>query len=239
MTAATHDDLTPASPSQARAARLSIASYTLFVLLLGSLHLLEPDFDPTWRFISEYALGAFGWLMHLAFFLLATSLVSAGVALLPYVRTVVGFLGLAILGLSALGLFLAAIFRTDPIATSQAAATWSGTLHVLGASLDWTPLAALLLSVALARTPAWRPVRRWLYLTTGVTWLTTIAFMLQLPHDGMFGPGVLAGLFGRFVMVSYLGWLVVVGFHTLKLQRQGEPPRASAATAVHVPEGRA
>lgn len=44
-------------------ARLSIASGVLFILLLGSLHLLEPEFDPTWRFISEYALGRFGWLI--------------------------------------------------------------------------------------------------------------------------------------------------------------------------------
>jgi hypothetical protein len=42
------------------AARLSIVSEVLFVLLLASLHVLEPEFDPTWRFTSEYALGNFG-----------------------------------------------------------------------------------------------------------------------------------------------------------------------------------
>jgi len=40
------------------AARISIASGALFVVSLGSLHVLEPEFDPTWRFISEYALGS-------------------------------------------------------------------------------------------------------------------------------------------------------------------------------------
>jgi hypothetical protein len=64
----------PVSAVAANAARLSIASGVLFVLLLGSLHLLEPEFDPTWRFISEYALGNFGWMMRLAFLALATSL---------------------------------------------------------------------------------------------------------------------------------------------------------------------
>jgi len=210
----------PVSTVQTLAARLSITSGVLFVLLLLSLHVLEPEFDPTWRFISEYALGTFGWMMHLAFFLLATSLLSAGVALFSYVRSVVGYIGLVILGIGAIGIVIAAISTTDPIATPAESMTFSGNMHVFGASLDYTPVAALLLSFVLARNPAWRPIRPWLFLTTGITLVAMIAFMLMLPHDGKFGPGVLAGLFGRFLVVSYLGWLLTVGFHTLKLRRR-------------------
>jgi hypothetical protein len=217
----------PVSSVQTLAARLSITSGGLFVLLLLSLHVLEPEFDPTWRFISEYALGPFGWLMHLAFFLLATSLASAGVVLFPSVRSMVskisrlvGYIGLAILGLAAIGILIAAIFRTDPMTTPPAAMTLSGNMHVFGASLDFTPLAALVLSFVLARQPAWRPIRRWLFLTAGVMLLAMVAFMLMLPHDGKFGPGVLAGLFGRFLVVSYLGWLLTVGLYILKLRHR-------------------
>ncbi|HEX4205078.1 MAG TPA: DUF998 domain-containing protein [Ktedonobacteraceae bacterium] len=209
----------PVSNVQTLAAWLSIASGALFLLLLLSLHVLEPEFDPTWRFISEYALGPFGWMMHLAFLLLATSLVSAGVALFSQVRGVVGYIGLAILGIGAIGIFIAAIFTTDPIATPQEAMTLSGNMHVFGASLDYTPVAALLLSFVLARHPAWRPIRMRLFLTAGITLGAMVAFILLLPHDGKFGPGVLAGLFGRFLVVSYLGWLLTVGFRTLKLRR--------------------
>ena len=210
----------PVSTVQTLAAQLSIASGVLFVLLLLSLHVLEPEFDPTWRFISEYALGTFGWMMHLAFFMLATSLLSAGVALFSYVRSVVGYIGLAILGISVIGIVIAAIFTTDPIATPQEAMTLSGNMHVFGASLDYTPVAALLLSFVLARHPAWRPIRLWLFLTAGLTLVAMVAFILLLPHDGKFGPGVFAGLFGRFLVVSYLGWLLTVGFHTLRLRRR-------------------
>ncbi len=206
------------SPLGANAARLSIAAGSLFVLLLLSLHVLEPEFDPTWRFISDYALGNFGWMMHLAFFMLATSLVSAGVALFSHVRSVVGYIGLAILGIGAIGIVIAAITTTDPIATPVEAMTLSGKMHVFGASLDYTPVAALLLSFVLARNPTWRPIRPWLFLTTGIMLVAMVAFMLVLPHDGKFGPGVLAGLFGRFLTVSYLGWLLTVGLHTLKLR---------------------
>jgi Protein of unknown function (DUF998) len=91
----------------------SIASGVLFVLLLGSLHLLEPQFDPTWRFISEYALGNFGWMMRLAFLALATSLTSASVAISSQVRTVVGYVGLGGLAIAAIGFLIAAIFITE------------------------------------------------------------------------------------------------------------------------------
>jgi hypothetical protein len=55
----------PVSSVAAHAARLSIASAVLFAPLVGSLHLLEPEFNPPWRFISEYELGSFGWMMRL------------------------------------------------------------------------------------------------------------------------------------------------------------------------------
>ena len=219
----------PMSTGQTLAARLSIASGVLFVLLLASLHMLEPEFDPTWRFVSEYALGPFGWMMHLAFFLLATSLASTAVALFSYVRSSegkisrsVGYIGLAILGIAAIGILIAAIFRTDPMTTPQAAMTLSGNMHVFGASLDYTPVAALVLSCVLSRQPAWRPIRWWLFLSAGVMLLAMVAFVLMLPHDGKFGPGVLAGLFGRFLLVSYLGWLLTIGFHILKLRRRSD-----------------
>ncbi|MOA67250.1 hypothetical protein D3C78_1943420 [compost metagenome] len=47
-----------------------------------------------------------------------------------------------------------------------------------------------------------------------------VLFIIQLPHDGQFNPDVLAGLFGRFLIVSYLGWLLIVGVHTLKLRKE-------------------
>jgi hypothetical protein len=210
----------PITAIASNAARLSVFSGVFFVFILGSLHLLEPEFDPTWRFISEYALGSFGWMMHLAFGLLATSLLSAGVAIFSQIRTVLGYIGLAILGLSAFGYMIAAIFVTDPISVNADAATFSGKMHVIGATLDYTPIAALLISLALARNEAWRPIRGRLLVTSCITLVIMVLFMLQIPHDGQFTPEVLAGLFGRLLIVSYLGWLLSVGFHSLKLRKQ-------------------
>lgn len=207
-------------PISALAARLSVISGVIFVILLGSLHLLEPEFDPTWRFISEYALGQFGWLMHLAFGLLALSLISTGIVILSQARHIAGYIGLAILGLSAVGIIIAAIFVTDPISVSPDDATFSGKMHSIGATLDYTPVAALLISFALARNEAWKAVRVRLFVTAGITIIIMALFILQIPQDGQFGPDVLAGLFGRILIVSYLGWILIVGTHALKLLRQ-------------------
>lgn len=210
----------PVSAFEINAARASIASGALFVLLLGGLHLLEPEFDPTWRFISEYTLGRFGWLMTFAFLALAASLASAGAVVFSQIRTVTGYIGIGVLALGVAGLLIAAIFKTDSISTSREAMTFSGKMHVLGASLDYTPIALLLLSFSLARNRAWEPIRKRLFIAAAVTLIVMIAFMFMLPTDGTFGPGVLAGLFGRFLVVSYLGWGTAVALHAIKLHKQ-------------------
>lgn len=49
------------------ASRVAIAGVALFIALLLSLHILEPQFDPATRLISEYELGRYGWMMSMAF----------------------------------------------------------------------------------------------------------------------------------------------------------------------------
>jgi hypothetical protein len=110
----------------ANLARVSIASGYLFVALVLSPHVLEPEVDPTWRFTSEYALGSFGWLMNVAFLALAISLLSAGLALTSQVRTWPGYIGLGVLAMAAGGMLLAAPFNTDPITNSPGEMTFSG-----------------------------------------------------------------------------------------------------------------
>lgn len=42
--------------------KISILTTLLFMLLLALLHIIKPEIEPTWRFISEYAFGKNGWL---------------------------------------------------------------------------------------------------------------------------------------------------------------------------------
>jgi hypothetical protein len=56
------------------AALLAIALTVIALLLLASLHLLSPEFAPSWRMISEYALGHYGWVLSLMFLSMGLSL---------------------------------------------------------------------------------------------------------------------------------------------------------------------
>ena len=55
------------------AARLALSGAVLFLVLLAALHIIKPELDPSWRFISEYAIDDYGWVMMVAFLSLALS----------------------------------------------------------------------------------------------------------------------------------------------------------------------
>jgi hypothetical protein len=61
-----------------------------FVVLLILLHILRPDLDPSWRFISEYAVGRFGYLMIIAFLTLSAGYVSLFLAIRSRVPSIWG-----------------------------------------------------------------------------------------------------------------------------------------------------
>jgi hypothetical protein len=197
--------------------KIAIGAGSGYVFLLLVLHILEPEFDPTWRFISEYALGKFGLLMNACFLLYSVAAICIILLVRPHIRTIVGYIGLIILAISALGIAMAGLFNTDPISTEMSEISSSGTIHYMGASLDFAPLAFFLLAFGLGRNNSWRPIRTRLLITSVISILLTIAFMASMPEDYKFDPGTYTGLIGRFLFVSYLASILVIGFHARKL----------------------
>jgi len=186
----------------------------VFVALIAALHVLKPEIDPSWRFLSEYALGRHGWLMAVAFAALAVSHVGLFLAVRHEAMAWQGRAGLALLLIGATGLLLAAAFTTDPITMPPGAATLSGRLHSLGGALGIAmPFAALLLSWGLACHPAWRSARCSLLAAAGIafagfvvsfSWLAT----LMARSEGRFGPDVAVGLPNRVELATYCLWLM-------------------------------
>jgi hypothetical protein len=220
-----HTAATPVAAISRTAARLSLAAAAVFLVLLAALHLIKPELDPSWRVISEYALGDYGWMMVLAFLSLAVSCVSLFVAIRSQTRTIGGKIGLAFLLVAAVGLIIAAIFTTDPITASHNELTTHGTLHGLGAALGiGFPIAAALIGWSLARNQAWSSARRLLLWAAGLAWIGFLVFALSMvvmfPDDGTFGPDVLIGWPNRFMMMTYSVWLMVVAWRVARLSRQ-------------------
>ena len=223
MTEATATAARPATAISRKAALISFAGAATFVVLLAVLHLIKPGLDPSWRFISEYAIGDYGWMMVLAFLSLAVGYVSLFVAIRSQLRTIAGRIGLALLLVSALGLAIAAVFTTDPITVSEDAVTTAGTLHNLGGTLGIAmPFAAALVGWKLARNPAWYSARRSLLWATG---LAVVAFLFSFVSLGVmvsrsggeFGPNVPVGWPNRIEIVVYSVWLMVVAWQAIRV----------------------
>jgi hypothetical protein len=221
------EDTATAKPVRAiprTAALLSFAGAATFVVLLAALHFIKPELDPSWHFISEYAIGDYGWMMVLAFLSLALSYVSLFVAVRSQLRTLAGRIGLALLVVSALGLIIAAIFTTDPITVSEDAVTTEGTLHNLGGTLGIAmPFAAGLIGWRLARNPAWSSARRPILCATGLALVAFVVSFFSLgvmasQSGGKFGPDVLVGWSNRLEVVAYSVWLMVVAWQAVKLR---------------------
>jgi len=51
----------------ARIASIAIVGISYFLTTVIALHFLRPDYDPASRFVSEYAVGSYGFLMTSAF----------------------------------------------------------------------------------------------------------------------------------------------------------------------------
>ncbi|MCZ7404109.1 MAG: DUF998 domain-containing protein, partial [Candidatus Methanoperedens sp.] len=178
------------------AARLSLAATAMFVVLLAALHIIKPEFDPSWHFISEYEIGKNGWIMQLAFFSLALGNIALFAAIRSQIRDIWGRIGLALLLVGAVGLVIAGIFITDPVTASHDSLTTSGNLHSLGGTLGIAGFFAnLIIGWKLSRNKAWVSARWAILLSTG---LVVIGFLVSAgsigimlsQNNGAFGPGV-------------------------------------------------
>ena len=197
------------------AAGWSLAAAATALVLLAALHVLSPELDPSWRMVSEYALGDYGWVLALMFLAWALSCVTLFFAIKSHIRTVGGKIGLGFLLAAAVGMSMAAIFD----ATHD--------LHGLAAIIGMPslPIAALLTSISLGRNSAWSSARRWLLGTAHLTWISLVlmfgaVFIGLSQSGGEFGPEVLAGWPNRFLVVAYCAWLITAAWQADQLRGQ-------------------
>src|SRR4030095_5871249 len=139
----------PSAPDVASAAQWIVFACAAYYVTVGAaLHFLEPEYDPRYRFMSEYAWSAHGWLMTTTFFVLALALLTVALAL----RNLYGLprsarVGFGLLVVGAAGICVAGLFRGFP-------------LHDVGSAvgLPSVVMAALLLSWSFRCAPGWRPL---------------------------------------------------------------------------------
>lgn len=214
-------------PVEARLRRtsgLAAVCFSLYVSLVFALHFLPTGYDPAVNFVSEYAIGPFGWALTIALVALAgggAGLLSAMQASGPApLRSVAG-------GLVAVWIVmtvLLAIFPVDPI---QVAFAESGSPHFSRAG--WIhALAGMIGSVALMTSMALVSVR--LAPTLGLDGYRRI--LLALTATAILGYGAMlatrpgtfpAGLYQRVYLASSTAWLLIVALEL----RTGRPGAGS------------
>jgi predicted membrane channel-forming protein YqfA (hemolysin III family) len=203
----------------------SIGLACAFLALLFFLHILKPELDPAWRWISEYEIGRFGWMMRLAFFCWGGSVLALAVTLWPSLQPVPGILGGWWLIVIAVALVGAGIFKTNAI--TDRTNSRENALHALcGAVVILSfPIVATLVAVSLFRGAGWSASHGRLMLATALTWVGLVVFLVsdiwagsRSPSAERVGdPDVRVGWQNRFMVVAYAIWIVVVSAASLRL----------------------
>jgi hypothetical protein len=193
------------------AAVTALVAGGITVGLIALLHVLAPEYDPSWRMISEYSVGRYGWVMRLAFVTMAISPAATCVALWPFGGA--WTIGLAAVALGALG---AAFIDADPIMTPRAQATPVGRAHtVLGIILlAGFPSAALFAGVGVATELGWLLAIVSVVPLAGLVWFLSAA----APARGQGGsPEIRIGWPDRFCLLAYLAWVVLAAIGVLSV----------------------
>ena len=214
----------------AAAAWLAMAATAAVIVLLASLHLLSPEFDPSWRVVSEYALGHYGWVLSLMFLSWGISSWALAIAIRSQAPTAGGRVGLWFLVVAGVGEAMAAVFDIR----HETGHGIAGLLGVVG-----FPVAALLLSASLGRTEAWRGARKTLLWLANLSWIsvvllviTLVIMTMQVAHamsghmpehaPKVLPPGVIGldGWANRLIVLSNCAWVWAVAWQAIKLRRR-------------------
>jgi hypothetical protein len=182
----------PSNSTARVAAAVAIATTAYFALAAVTTHIVSPQYDLVRDYISDYAVGPWGWIYGSAFlasFVGCIALAVALWALLPVgARPKVGLVLLAIVGVTYAVDF---IFPTDILAPGEPPQTVVGQIHLVDAFLGWLLFVAcaFLILRGVRKDPRFDAVRPAL---TFLSWLAPVtlvvlvaAVIAKLPIGGL------------------------------------------------------
>lgn len=199
------------------ASKLAVGAAVFTLVSLAALHVLSPEFNPSWRMVSEYALGGYGFVLSLMFVSWAISTWTLACAIRPYLRGVAAHIGLVFLIAAGLGEVMASIFDVKH------------SLHGLAAmiGIPSLPIAAMLVSDNLSRRGVQQPARTTLLWTANLTWISFVLMAVAMAifvytyqrSGGVISPeteitslpeGVITlhGWANRLLIVAYCVWAI-------------------------------
>ena len=199
---------------------LALASGVISILCLLSLHFTSPEFQPSWRMISEYALGKYKGLLTSFFLLWGACSILVSILLWKEVTTTWAMIGIVLLLISAVGEIMGGLFDLKH--------KLHGLAFLLG--VPALPVAALLISYNLIDLDGWSHAKSIIMFFVHATWISLVLMGVAMgvmmsgfkkaglpmeqnapvPDKVPDGVIALAGYANRLLVVSYVVWLIVV-----------------------------
>jgi hypothetical membrane protein len=190
---------------------VGMAGVVFWVASVVALHFLDSDLDVANTYVSDYALGDYGWLMQLAFVVvgIATAAIGWGLRLsLASGKRVTASVVLVLV--AGIGFVVSGIFKTDPTGVDDL--TTAGTIHLLSAVVLFLSLiiSAWMLRGVFKRDESWRSVSP---VALGFAVALTLLFLVSFgtPSDG--AVGLTQRLFAGVIMI----WLFVLGLNLRRI----------------------
>jgi hypothetical protein len=192
------------------AAYITLSSVVYYAGAVLILHGLRTDFDPSYRYLSEYAVGPYGALMTSTFFVLSVGSLALSVGLWRSVASKLRFVpGLLFWLTWACAVFFAGVFTGDLQGTPH---TRIGQIHEQMGMIAFpsATLGVVLISAPLRWEEKWNPVCR-------AAILISIVVVVSLLVFDRFGQAKLGGLDQRIFLAATLIWMSILGRNLLRL----------------------
>jgi hypothetical membrane protein len=199
---------------------IAIASGALSLLCLLALHFASPEFNPSWRMVSEYAFGKHKWLLTLMFLFWSTCSLFTAFLLWNVVQTKWAMFGVLFVFISGIGALMGGLF--------DAKHKLHGLSFMFG--VPTLPVGALLISYHLIQSKGWSLFQSDILLSAHAIWISVVfmAVSMMLLFSGFKKAGVpldknteppktlpngvigINGYANRLLIVCFVGWLMLM-----------------------------
>ncbi|MBK9257907.1 MAG: DUF998 domain-containing protein [Saprospiraceae bacterium] len=201
-------------------ATIVIIFCVLSLLSLLVLHFVSPEFKPSWRMISEYALGKHKWLVTAFFIFWGLASIILALLLWSEVDTMWAKIGVVLVSISGVGALLGGFFDVKHKHHGLA----------FGLGIPTLPIGSLLICYHFIDLEKWQNDKTALLYVTHSVWISLVLMAISMvilmsgyKKTGLpMGPGIeppkelpkevigYNGYFNRLLVICYILWLILV-----------------------------
>ena len=164
-----------------RAAVVAVLATAYYAVAAVATHFVSPQYDLVRDYISNYAVGPYGWIYGSAFLASSVGCIALAAALWHSVpHEALSKTGIVLLVAVGATYALVFFFPTDILAPGEPPRTPAGLIHALAAFLGWVLFVAcaFLITSKLKRSPYWTAWRGPLLVLSWLALLSLIALIL-------------------------------------------------------------